>query len=383
MMKRKKILLTYASYGSGHKAAVKYIQNYFESKNNNYEIKILDISEYNSNIGIAAETLFNFNFNHNHKAGITFTILYNLFNNKISTMPYRKVTEKLYNQTKLKKVIKDFDPDLTISTHFFSSILIAKYNNENIISSKLITVITDYKSHELWTRNFGNEDALIVSNEIIKNKLVSQGFDKNKIYPYGIPLSEKFLSSLLNKEEVYEKYKLNKDMPIFSFMCGSQGSIISYEYFKKFMKNRYNVHVIMFCGTNEKIKFKCEKLIRENNYKNVTILPFTTDVNNLLNVTDLVITKPGGLATTECLELKKPMMLIPGAGGPENHNAKFLVSKGVAINNKNIIEFNKNTKKIMKNPKIIRNMNKNLHKYEKNTSVAQIYKLSLKLLNQK
>lgn len=382
-MKRKKILLTYASYGSGHKAAVKYIQNYFESQNNNHEIKIIDISEYNSNLGIIGEALFNFNFNHNHKAGITFTILYNLFNHRISTMPYRKVTEKLYNQVKLKKVIKDFDPDLTISTHFFSSILIAKYNSERIIKSKLITVITDYKSHELWTRNFKGEDALIVSNEVIKNELVAEGFDKNKIYPYGIPLSEKFLTSLLKKEEVYEKYKFDKDMPIFSFMSGSQGSIISYEYFKQFMKNRYNVQIIMFCGTNEKIKLKCEELIKENNYKNVTVMPFTTDVNNLLNVSDLVITKPGGLATTECLELKKPMILIPGAGGPENHNAKFLVSKGVAINNKNLIRFSKNMNKIMKNPRIIRNMNKNLHKYEKNTSVAQIYKLSLKLLNQR
>lgn len=380
-MKRKKILLTYASYGSGHKAAVKYIQNYFESQNNNFEIKIIDISDYNSTFGRLGETIFNFNFDHNHKAGLTFTILYNLFNHKLSTMPYKKITEKLYNQVKLKKAIKDFNPDLTISTHFFSSILIAKYNNEKIINSKLITVITDYKSHEIWTRNFENEDALIVSNEVIKNELIERGLDKNKIYPYGIPLSEKFLTSLLKKEEVYKKYNFNKDMPIISFMSGSQGSIISYEYFKLFMKNRYNVQVIMFCGTNEKIKIKCEELIKENKYKNVTVLPFTNDVNNLLNVSDLVVTKPGGLAITECLELKKPMMLIPGAGGPENHNAKFLISKGVAINNKNLIIFSKNIKKIMKSPRMIMNMNKNLHRYEKNTSVIQIYKLSQKLLN--
>ena len=154
----------------------------------------------------------------------------------------------------------------------------------------------------------------------------------------------------------------------------------TYDYLKIFLKKRYNVQVIMFCGRNEKLKEKCENLVKENNYKHVKILPFTTDVNNLLNVSSLIVTKPGGLSTTECLELKKPMMLIPGNGGPEIYNAKFLCSKGFAFNNKNLVMFNKNMKKIMKNPNIIIGMNIKLHKYEKNTSVEKMYKLSEQLL---
>lgn len=382
-MEKKKILLAYASYGSGHKSAAKYIQSYFESQKNDYIIKIIDLSDYNSLLGKIGEGLFNLNLNHNQKASLIFSIFYKLFDYKISSLPYNRVTNDLYNQKLLIDIIKEFNPDLTISTHFFASTLIAKYNKEGYINSKLITVLTDYRSHEFWMKNFKNEDALIVGNEIIKRELVNKGYNKNKIYPFGIPLSEKFMNAKLIKESTYLNYNLKKDLPIISFLNGSAGSIVSYEYLKSFLKKRYNVQVIMFCGKNEKVKLKCEELISENKYKNVLILPFTNDVNNLINISDLVVTKPGGLSITECLELKKPMMLIPGAGGPENYNARFLVAKGVAINNKNIIKFKKNMKKIIKNPNILQNMVNNLNKYERNTSVIKLYKLSQKLLNKK
>ena len=376
-MKKKKILLAYASYGSGHKSAAKYIENYFLNQKNNYEIKILDISDYNTSFGKLAESLYSLNFKHN--AGYLFTLIYKFFNHKVSTLPYKKFTEKLYNQERLQKAISDFNPDLTISTHFFVGILISKYNKMKIINSKILTVLTDYKSHEIWTRNFKNEDGLIVGNEIIKNELIEEGLDKNKIYPFGIPLSEKFKSAL-NKEETYKRYNLKKDMLTISFLNGSVGSANSYDYLKSLLKKRYNVQIIMFCGKNETLRNKCLKLIEEKKYKNIIVLPFTNDVNNLLNISDLVITKPGGLSTTECLELKKPMMLIPGNGGPETYNAKFLVLNGFAIKNINLIKFSRNMKKIIKHPNIIKNMQNKLNNYETNTSVIKLYNLSKKLL---
>lgn len=373
---KKKILITYVSYGSGHKTAAKYIENYFLSKNK-YEIKVMDLSNYNSFFGKMAESAFNLNFK--FRGSFLFTLFYEFFDHRISTLPYKTITTDLYNQERLTNDIVDFNPDLTISTHFFGGILISKYNKKNLINSKIITVLTDYKSHEIWIKNFKNEDALIVGNEVIKNELVEKGLDKNKIYPFGIPLSEKFKHDL-DIEATYKRYNFSKTTPIISFLNGSAGSMNTYDYLKTFLKKRYNVQVVMFCGKNEKLKQKCEKLATENNYKKIIILPFTNDVNNLLNVSSFVITKPGGLSSTECLELKKPMVLIPGAGGPEVYNAKFLCSKGFAINNKNLIAFNRNIKKIMKNPNIIINMKKRLEKYEKNTAVENLYKLSEQLL---
>lgn len=375
----KRILITYVSYGSGHKTAAKYIENYFLSKGNEYEIKIMDLSDYNTLFGKLGEKAYNLNFK--SRSSFMFTLLYKVFDHKVSTLPYKTVTNELYNQEALSKEISDFQPDLTISTHFFGSILITKYNKEGLINSKIITVLTDYRSHEIWIKNFKNEDALIVGNEVIKNDLVCKGLDKNKIYPFGIPLSEQFKKDL-DKEETYKKYKFDKNIPIIAFLNGSVGSINTYDYLKTFLKKRYDVQVIMFCGKNQKLKDKCENLVEEYGYKNVLILPFTTDVNNLINVSTLVVAKPGGLITTECLELKKPMMLIPGNGGPEIYNAKFLCYKGFAINSKSLISFSKNMKRVMENPNILINMNKKLNKYEDNTSVKKLYKLSCKLLKE-
>ena len=44
-MNKKKVLITYATYGSGHKSVASYIYDYF-IKHSDYEVKILDLLDY-------------------------------------------------------------------------------------------------------------------------------------------------------------------------------------------------------------------------------------------------------------------------------------------------------------------------------------------------
>ena len=114
---KKRILITYVSYGSGHKTAARYIENYFLSKGDKYEIKVMDLSDYNSWMGKIGESAYNLNFK--SRSSIIFTLVYKFFDHKISTLPYKTITTELYDQERLTKAITDFNPDLTISTHFF------------------------------------------------------------------------------------------------------------------------------------------------------------------------------------------------------------------------------------------------------------------------
>ena len=380
-MKRKKVLITYATYGSGHKTVANYIYDYL-IKHSDYEVKIIDLMDYENIVGLISKKAFDQNFKSKISSFI-FSIVYTLFDNKPATIPYRQITNAIFKNKKLKEDIVEFNPDLLISTHFFGHIVLGMLNKKNLTHAKIISIITDYKSHEMWLKDEKSLDAIIVSNDIVKNDLIEQKIDSKKIYSYGIPIKENF-SNITNIQENKEKYKVNNNKKTFLFFAGgSAGSSFSYRYFKRLLEEEFDINIIYVCGKNENLKKKAEKLVKNYRYKNVHVLGFSNEVNNLLSISDIVITKPGGISITECLEVKKPMLLIPGNGGNEIYNANFVCKNGYGLNCLTSRRLVKNVNKVLKRKTILYSMNKKLEKYNNNKSVEKIYKLSKKILDKK
>ena len=380
-MKRKKVLITYATYGSGHKTVANYIYDYL-IKHSDYEVKIIDLMDYENIVGLISKKAFDQNFKSKISSFI-FSIVYTLFDNKPATIPYRQITNAIFKNKKLKEDIVEFNPDLLISTHFFGHIVLGMLNKKNLTHAKIISIITDYKSHEMWLKDEKSLDAIIVSNDIVKNDLIEQKIDSKKIYSYGIPIKENF-SNITNIQEVKEKYKVNNNKKTFLFFAGgSAGSSFSYRYFKRLLEEEFDINIIYVCGKNENLKKKEEKLVKNYRYKNVHVLGFSNEVNNLLSISDIVITKPGGISITECLEVKKPMLLIPGNGGNEIYNANFVCKNGYGLNCLTSRRLVKNVNKVLKRKTLLYSMNKKLEKYNNNKSVEKIYNLSKKILDKK
>lgn len=377
-MKKKKVLITYATYGSGHKTVANYIYEYL-NKHSNYEIKIIDLLDYENIIGLISKKAFEQNFK-SQLSCLMFNVTYAVFNNKIATIPYKQITKAILKNKKIQQDIIDFNPDLLISTHFFGHILLGMLNKKKLTNCKIMSIITDYISHEMWLKDEESLDAIIVSNEIVKQELIDKKINGKKVYPYGIPIKENF-AKVDNVQSIKEKYKVNNDKKTFLFFAGgSAGSSFSYKYFKRILEEELDMNLIYVCGKNESLQRKAEKLVKKNDYKNVKVIGFSTEVNKLLAISDVVITKPGGISITECLESKKPMILIPGNGGQEIYNARFVCKNGYGLNSKIPLQLIKNINKLLKKKTLIYSMHKKLDKYNDNKSVEKIYKLSVKMI---
>lgn len=97
-------------------------------------------------------------------------------------------------------------------------------------------------------------------------------------------------------------------------------------------KSNYDIQVIAIAGKNEKLKEAFENIVLENNKQDsIKVLPFTDKVPELMSISDLVITKPGGLTTSESLASSLPMLVINPIPGQEEQNAEFLETNGAAI----------------------------------------------------
>lgn len=375
---KKKVLIIYAPYGSGHKSIAEYIEKYFKERNQ-YEIKVLDVAKYAKVLGKVSIKAFDYVIN--HRKNLTFSLIYDITNNKLGTINQMDVVKKAFDNKNLREEIIGFNPDLTISTHFFGSNVISYYNKLGLINSKIMTVVTDYVAHQFWQKNHEDQDAFIVANEVVKRSMIKSGIKENKIYPFGLPFKKENKQNLEAKEEIFYKFNFDLKRKTYLFFGGgSAGAIANYEYFKALVKKNYNINLIFISGRNQKLEEKCRSYVVKNNIKNVKVLGFVKDIMSLINASDVCITKPGGATITECIDMKLPMILIPGNGGPEKYNARFVCKKHYGMKVRNQYKLCKAIKKLINNEHLLRFWQFNLNKERENKSITKIYNLSEKLL---
>jgi processive 1,2-diacylglycerol beta-glucosyltransferase len=376
---KRKVLIGYAENGSGHKSAAQYIKNFFEDKNK-FDIKVINLTEfYKSNNKLVSSI-------HNHaiKSDFLFSLFYGLSNNRIASKGNEKLCVKTFDSENLRNVFKEFNPDIVISTHFFVSYMASFYNKENIINSKIMTVITDFVYHEAWTANYSSVDYFIVRNEIVKNELISHNVPSEKIFALGNPANCKASIKLDDKDFVLKKYSLLGFKPIYLFFGGgSVGHDYTFEYFKAVVKKRHPIDIIFVSGKNKDLKIKCENFILKNDIKNVLVLGFTKDVFNLLNIADVVITKPGSSTLNECIEMKKPCILIPGVDVSEKYNAKFMTKNHYASKVKSPSGLSRKVRLSLDYPFIINSMRNRLNKISSDNSCKKIFDLVVNELSKK
>ena len=377
---KKRILLTYAMYGNGHRAIAEYIESYFKSQDPDLEILSIDLLKYSTPIlGRLSQKVTDFFL---LKFPFGWSIIYSLFDTKLSATIANKTSMNLFKNKRMKKIITDFNPDLTISTHFFGSSLIDFYNRKGITHSKLITVVTDYEAHSLWLRGYKREQAIIVGDKDEVSYLVKKGVDRSKIKPIGIPINP-ITSVDFDILKATEKYGFDGSRPICLFFGGGgNGGTLSLPYIRKIIKSNLNIDFIYVAGKNQNSKQKVDRWIEEYGAKNIKTLGFVNNVPELLQICDFVVSKPGGAQTTESLYFKKPIIMINCSGGQEIGNFRYFEKNGYGKRFRTSFMFFRYIKKISDNPSIIAEMKSNMNKNKNHEAMEKLYKLAMRYLKQ-
>jgi len=168
----------------------------------------------------------------------------------------------------------------------------------------------------------------------MKKALHEKGISKNKIYTTGIPLSNKFLLKY-NKKEILESFELSPDKKTILFFGGGGlglGKSKTFKLFENLISYNENIQIVAISGKNEKMQENFNEIVKQYNKEDkVKVLPYTDKVPELMSISDLVITKPGGLTTAESLASGLPIIVINPIPGQEEENAEFLEKHGVGI----------------------------------------------------
>jgi len=376
---KKKVLVLYASYGSGHKSIANYIANYIKNENKDIEIATLDILTYSMKVvGSISQKINSFFM---LKTPVIHNFFYNLTSTKVGGDVVDSISIPMFLNKRMEKALAKFNPDLIVATHFFGPSIAKYYNDKGIINSKIITVVTDYDVIELWMKFHEDVKYFIVANKYMKKDLIKRGVNKNKIKEFGIPISP-LVPTNFNRKEYLKKYNLTgKNKICIFFGGGGNGSSKTIPYIKKVAKSNPKLDIIFVAGKNERSKEAIDNYIESNNVNNVRTIGFATNVPDLLELSDFVISKPGGIQLTECLYFKKPVLMIRHSGGQEIANYKYFEKEGFGKFFKTRWGLNNYVKTILDNDKIIKKYIDNMiKKSNNNDSIQQVYDLIKSIL---
>lgn len=326
----KKILIFYGSYGGGHLSAAKSIRDYIEKNYSDSQVELVDCVEYVNKLFNKLTTKAYKDFSKNAR-WIWKHLYYDSENGSLSRICN---TINRLMAIKLNRLIQEFQPDLIISTHPFSSQMCAILKEKEKFNCKVATILTDYAPHNQWLVKNEFIDYYFVAHQGMIDDLVSRGVNKDKIYATGIPLSGRFLQTY-DKQKILEDYGLTPDKKTILFFAGGEfgfGKDKTFNRLKAIIDNLPSLQVVAIAGRNEKMKERFDELVKATKTEsNVKILSFTNQVPELMSVSDLVITKPGGLTTTESLASGLPLIIIDPLPGQEEENAEFIENSGAGI----------------------------------------------------
>ncbi len=374
----KKILILYAAYGGGHYSAAKSIKNYLD-KNYNVETSIVDCIEYVNKIlnrvttGAYKEMA--------RKAPNLWGKVYS--NSQKGILGHLSSRSNKMMAIKLKHLVQDEKPDLVISTHPFSSQMISYLKRKGKINCKLVTVLTDFAPHEQWLIGFEQTDAFFVSNDNMYKYLCDYGVPKEKVFVTGIPLSEKFFEEF-DKNSIFEEFNLDKNKPLILFFGGGEfglGKDRTVQILDALIHNLTTCQIVAISGRNKKMNESFNELVQKNNVLDrVKILEYTNKVPELMSISTLVVTKPGGLTTSESLASELPILVINPIPGQEEENAEFLEAHNVAVWLKKSDDPNKVIQDLFSNPAKLAEMKNNAKILAKRNSTKDICETIIKLL---
>ena len=314
-----KILLLTVTAGQGHNQAAKSLCECFS--NQGIENKYLDVFEY-INPAIKELLASGYLMSAKHFSSL-YGKVYRLAEHSSKEQRMLKITNRIMAH-KLVGYIESFCPDVIICTHVFSSLLIHAIRHKINPNIKSVGIVTDFTFHPFWENT--SDDYYITPSELLSNQAKRRGIPTERLLPIGIPIKPVF-SEKTDQKKARELLRLENKKTVL-VMSGSMG----YGHVEKVIEGLDGIdedfQIISICGKNEKLLKALDKKTTKKHLENIG---FTDKVDLYMDAADCLVTKPGGLTTSEALAKNLPMIMINPIPGQEDRNAEFLLNTGAAL----------------------------------------------------
>ena len=267
----------------------------------------------------------------------------------------RRFIERLCTR-KLIRQIREFKPDHIICTHFLPADLLSREISNGRLRCPVWVQITDFDLHSLWIQP--HVTGYFAANDEVAFKLREHGVESDRIVVSGIPVSSAFLSGF-DKNALRSEWQLQQDVPTVLVLSGGAriGSVADIA--ERLLKNNPVLQVIAIAGNNQVLLEQLQQLAALYP-RRLVALGFSRCIERLMAASDMVVTKPGGLTSSECLIMGLPMLLVDPIPGQEERNGDYLMERGAARKAHDILSLDYKVRQLLAEPDRLVIMRNNL-----------------------
>jgi len=361
-----KVLVIYATAGAGHRKAAEAL---YEGLNNfgDVDAVLVDSLDYTNRF-----------YKYSYSKTYTFLIskvpwlwgfLFALIDIKW-LLPLVRLGRRIHNTINgrpLSRYLKGENFDVIFSTHFFPNEVAAYLKRKGKISSKIVCAVTDYDVHSIWISS--GIDVYAVATEWTKKKVMSLGVPEGAVKVTGIPTNEKFSRE---RDTLALKENLGLKDGVFTVLVATGSFGIGP--IEEIIEQLPGIQVIVVCGHNKNLYQRLKRKEKEL----VKICGLVDNMDELMAVSDVMITKPGGLSISEALVSGLPLMFFNAIPGQETNNVNVLKKYGVGISGCPIDEMAKILNKFQSSESEFQAAQQNVKSLGKPSAVRDIISLAQK-----
>jgi processive 1,2-diacylglycerol beta-glucosyltransferase len=234
--------------------------------------------------------------------------------NKLNTIPFLRSFKKL-------------DPDIVVCTHFMPLEILTTRLGARKGRAPVFCVVTDFAAHSLWLCS--NVACYYVATDDARRQLLRSGQPADRIKVTGIPVDPSF-GRREAQGTVRKRLGMDPRLPLALVISGGFGVGPTAELLLSFRDSKPTCQIVVVAGRNEEMKREAEAAARKLPVP-VKVLGFVNNVHELMDAADVIVSKPGGLTSSEVLAKGKPMVIVDPIPGQEQRNCEYLLEAGAAI----------------------------------------------------
>jgi processive 1,2-diacylglycerol beta-glucosyltransferase len=353
-----KFLIVYGSCGHGHQRAAEYVASELTARGH-ADVTVIDFLDHTTNF-FKKSYPFIYKYSVTHIAWL-WKIGFDITNLKCLewiVQPVRRIANRMH-AARLEAYFMKENPECIILTHFLPSEICSYLRTKKKITSRVFTLITDTVAHATWINR--GSDYFIGLAEETKKELLAWGIPAEKIHVLGIPISEKFI--VQNKRDEYRaKHGLEREFFTVLLTSGSFGMGPLEKALDILDSFSAQVQAVVVCGNNGALLNR----LKERDFSiPVRVFPFIDFMDELMEASDLVVTKPGGLTMCESLAKELPMVICRPIPGQESYNADFLMDHGAAFRIHCVSQLQEIIERVLADPHVLQEKIKNIRMIHK------------------
>jgi processive 1,2-diacylglycerol beta-glucosyltransferase len=328
-----KVLILSVSAGSGHTRAAQAIESAFHEKKAAKEVRHIDTLEYTNQVfrRVYSQAYIEMV----NKAPDVLGWLYNQLDKPWKNERLRLALDKL-NTRPFVKLLEHYSPDITVCTHFLPAEIISWLKAKARLFCPQAIVVTDFDVHAMWLcHHFEHYFVALDETRVHLEKL---GIPAQKIAVTGIPIDPIF-AARKGKSAMRKKHGLQRDRFTILISAGGFGVGPIQHLIATLQELRHPAQALVICGHNKELKNRVEKLAAAaspDHRLRIKAFGYTQAMDELMEASDILVGKPGGLTTAEALSKGLVFVIVNPIPGQEERNADHLLEEGVAIRCNNL-----------------------------------------------